>query len=60
MDRFMFYSGSLMAKSHKMLKIQVAPEKSGTVFDLTLGGEYRRSCVYTAAEGNRRLRCSEK
>lgn len=27
-----------MVQSHKMVKIQVAPEKSGEVFDLTPGG----------------------
>lgn len=27
-----------MVQSHKMVKIQVAPEKSGEVFDLTRGG----------------------
>lgn len=33
----MFYSGSLTAPPQKRLKIQVAPEKSDVVFDLTLG-----------------------
>lgn len=33
----MFYSGSLTAPSQKRLKIQVAPETSDVVFDLSLG-----------------------
>ena len=30
----MYYSGSLTVQSHKMVKIQVAPEKLDKVFDL--------------------------
>lgn len=39
----MYYSGSLTVQSHKMVKLQVVPEKSDEVFDLT--GESRDTAV---------------
>lgn len=45
----MYYSGFLTVQSHKMVKIQVVPEKSEEVFDLTGWGRVETQlCVYSS------------